>query len=390
MRNPLFAGLFLLIILSSCNDKSQNYKLVEDYIFNVGFVPRNINTYLDKPSGEEMLYFSDPESKKTIKFFNLKGELQKEISLKPALDRLGSIDVITVISFDTIVINSNYTNKLVVINSNGQCWLFHDLNKLIKNKTENNYEYYGINISGQDRDKKNLYLECYFSYDGSDIEKNLVPKAEYEIFKYQYKKSMEAPYILKVENYLTENPTFSHHLYGFKKEFSNDTAYFFDRVNVKMNNSNFIFSTVFCPYLIEVNKELSKVNKLITISSFRDTIGIPPMFFSFKTYKNMYDKNLKNIQESSFINDFYVKEKQNGYYVLVYLPNNVKNEHINEKRDFLIIEYDNKYKKINEYIFDNGMFNGGYAFMTKKGLIISKNETKYDEKPAYSLISFTN
>lgn len=387
MKNIYLLLTSFCIINLSCH-KKQNYTIEKDFTFNVGFVPspKYINTFFDIESGRELLYFGDPVTKKTLKFFNFDGLLIKEVPLLETIKLLGEIDVITVISLDSIVINSLYTNKIVIINGKGESWKLHDLNKLIVSKIGNVYNYYGINIPSYTVDKNNLYLNCDFNYNGYDISKDIVPTGKFENYDYMYNKLIEDPYLLRFNNYLSGIPKIEHFLFGFKKNYSLKKAFFLENASFIKTDLGFLFHSVYSNNLFLIDTLTLKLKSKITIKSDFTQLGIPPLFLTKESYNNLGNIQVENTKTSGYIGQIFSHD--DNTYIFVSLPNKNNSKHLDPSNDFSIINYDKNFNRLKEYLFKNGEFNGGRAIMTKKGLIIPKNKIKYEETPIYSLIKF--
>ena len=80
-----------------------------------------MHLFNDKKSQKEYLYFGDCTTAKKIRFFTFEGDTIKTISLKSVTNDGEEIDDISVISLDTILALTLYTNKIYCIDGKGHC-----------------------------------------------------------------------------------------------------------------------------------------------------------------------------------------------------------------------------------------------------------------------------
>lgn len=104
-------------------------------VFNTGFplTARLSGVYRSKDDGREYVYFANAVTHKKLLFFTPDGQVVDTISLQAAVDSLSEVAGLAVLSLDSIVLASTYTNKLVLVNGDGNCTRSWDLtNELVK------------------------------------------------------------------------------------------------------------------------------------------------------------------------------------------------------------------------------------------------------------------
>ena len=106
------------------------------------YYPNDSGYFLDSKTGNDYFYFCNQSTNCQIEVFNLEGSLVKTIGINKALKKVGETVSISVISMDTILVSSFYTNKLVAINSDGEIWFYLDIEKILTEDVRNMYEFW--------------------------------------------------------------------------------------------------------------------------------------------------------------------------------------------------------------------------------------------------------
>ncbi|MDD2412864.1 MAG: hypothetical protein PHN55_12830 [Dysgonamonadaceae bacterium] len=387
----------LIIALSSCNSNKKLEK-VNDIEFNIGytFVPRNAGICYDYTEKKELIYFANPISQKCIKFFTVDGKLNDSITLRNAIKELANIDGISVISKDTIIINSQYTNRYVVVNRKGEVWLSVDMNELI-DKTELNFYEFGMSsVSNSSADKNTLMLNCCWYYNKKDRMMNKEPKEEFANCQYVYNSLNESPYFFKVSGFLTSTPTVSFGLKRFYKKIATYSGCSTESKKYSLiGDYTYVFSA-FLNTILKVNTSTMKIEKRIEVNSDYTTIGTPMPKITEESMYHLQDTVLINGRTKGLIARMYYSKEQEKYYVIVYHEvKNVKGLLEEDlRRHFSIIIYDKAFKKLHEEAFMDGVYLGWGALVTSQGLLIPKNntnETKINNgKSTYTLFKYSD
>lgn len=390
--------LFFILIIAFTNCSSPHKKLekVKDIEFNVGvtFVPRNSGICYDYTDKKELIYFANPISQKCIKFFTIDGQFNDSVSLKSASKELENIDGISVISKDTIVLNSQYPNRYVVINRKGEIWLSVDMNDLMDKTEPNYYESLISAVSNSSADKNTLMLSCSWYYNKKDRMMNKEPKELFARCQYVYNSLNESPYFFKVSGYLTSKPTVSLELKRFYKNIAEYSGCSTESPKYSLiGDYTYVFSA-FLNTILKVNTSTMKIEKRIEVNSDYTTIGTPMPKITEESLNHLQDTSLFNGRTKGLIARMYFSKEQEKYYVIVY--HEVKNakglSDEDLRRHFSVIIYDKAFTKLHEEAFMDGVYMGWGALVTSQGLIILKNnsnETKINNgKSTYTLFKY--
>ncbi len=383
--NRFLATLLIFILFFSCKENNK-ISIVENYIIDLGFIPsRGFRTiYFDSIKQEDLLAIVDKNGSNKIKIYKLKGELVKTISLNSALDSLQSIGTINYFNHDTIIIHSNNTNKFALINSYGNVMRFFDLNEIIPKSVSDNYNYYGI--SNEIGNLNSYYLGCDFNFNGKDIALNNIPTDPYKLKEYEYKKIINTPYILKISDFLSDSVKFSHLLYGFEKRYANEKAFYLSGPSFIVQNQYYIFYSIHNNQLYKANSKTMFANDSIAIKSKYGKIGMPGMRLTKYNMQNWEKVDKQNVYNSNYIVSVLHNVPTSEYYFIIYLKD--KSEKGFTKRKFSVLITDSNFKTKSEHLFDDGVYHGGSALMTRQGLILQKNDLKNEKRITYCLFKF--
>ena len=134
-----------LVWLSACSlngGLDAQLKLTDSVEFKTGFAfhHKPSGKFYSKELGEQCYYFGDLSTTKRIKGFNSKGKELFSIPLNKIFWLGEGIDDVDIWSLDTILVLSQYTNKLYFLNHQGEIWKKLDLNEQLQTDSLWRYE----------------------------------------------------------------------------------------------------------------------------------------------------------------------------------------------------------------------------------------------------------
>lgn len=391
MRNNAITIIIIFLTLG-CKTKDQT-KIIKEITFNVGFntLPRFTGILKNQNDGTEFIYFADPVSNKTIKVFNLNGQLIKTIPLKKAIKLLNNVGGIFYFSKDTIVIHSNYTNEIITINDKGDCWHKTFIQNQIIDSLSNVYQINSSFNSNSNLQSNALIFNTEFR---SNLKDQLNKKEQTEALayeKYYYSKCFNSAFLVKIANIFTKKPTLEFGLFGFYKNISKVPRYFVEGFSYKSYDNFAYLSSTFSNKLFILNPKTLTIIKEITIKSKFSNLGWDAPLINAETIKNKQETILKNGRTKGFIDNYFYDIKEKKHYLILAheISESKYKETINKRgyRQFSVLVTDSSFNNQNEYIIDNVIFAAEYSIMTSKGLIIPK-KNKSNEKITYSLFKF--
>ena len=391
--------ILLLFIISalfnSCQKESSNFTIKNELVFNLNYkpLPKYTGIYNDKKTSKEYIYFADPISKKCIKIFDTNSLLIDSIILKKALDTLGEIDGISIISLDTILIGSLRTNKIVAINKQGNIWHYLNLNSLVNAIDSNVYVFHFSALSNFNSKNNYLTLNCEWRFNKYDKINEIEPKTHFEFGKYYSEKYYKAPYFLNISNYFDYSPKVELCLNGFYKNISNTADIFVEPCFYKsLNNKIYLFS-VFSNKIFEINPVNFKIEQEIKVISKFTKFNQHPIKVKRETDNTFQDSLNYNGKTKASINRLFYDNLKKEFYVIIFHELNDKTV-VKKKgyfRPFSVLIYNQDFTQSREYNFEDSINYEGYrALLTKEGLMIPIKNKDEESKFTFRLFKFNN
>lgn len=386
----LYTFLFSLLI-SSCNNVSDNVsekkitiKPSKEIVFDVGFPTMNrySNIYYSLPDSTEYICFGDVNTNKKIVMFTLNGEKKYDIPLNYVINDGENIEDFSVISPDSILVLSQYTNKLYFLNQKGECWKKIYLDSIVKPANGDKFEYSSSMYQDFILNKNTLIFGCEWRSNKNDKE----PKEQLEYSKYFYNNSFKASYFLKISNIFKDSIKYKFGLKNFHSKISNEPAVMVEGNSYyHYNNRLFCFSW-YSDKIFEINPDLLTIKKEIQIKSKYTEIGCTPIPLNENTQNNLQDLINKNLQTQGLMNRFLYDNYRNLYYIIARhtaSPNHIKDKKKADELASSLLIYDENFNKLKEILMPTESYLTSNILVYKEGILISNNLTSrkdYDRK----------
>lgn len=366
--------IFIFFILS-CNKASKKepqitFTPIKEITFNVGYPvsPKYTGTFKFKEN--EYFYFGDVTTKKCINIFTFNGDQKWNIPLNSVINDGGEIDDVSIISPDTIIILTLYTNKLYFIDRKGNCWKKLFLDSVIKPANGDKFEYCSSIIQDFSLNKNSLILHC--SWRAND--KTIAPTQDLSYVKYFYDNVFKAPCFLKITNIFEDDITYKFGLNNFYSTMV-DSPHVMDdaRFYYHYENKLFCFST-FSNKILEIDADLLTIKKEVIINSSYTNIGCKPIPINETTLYKIQDLVTATGRTDGAINRFLYDEYRKLFYVIV--AHEIKPELQKENkyvRPWSFIIYDTSFNKLKEFPFAAKSYNYFNTIVCKEGILISNN-----------------
>ncbi|TAE18057.1 MAG: hypothetical protein EAZ95_05285 [Bacteroidetes bacterium] len=377
--------IFIIFILSfwGCRstENEQNKKQLQikkEYHFQSGVNGSRYHKkiFYDTKSQKEYVYFFDFVTDKAVKIFDMQGKVVQEISLVPTLKVLQKIRDIQIISWDTIILNSQETNKIAFINREGKVWKDVSLDTLLTDKKGNHFELWNfevLNATGE-----TLIFPCGWRYNTQDIAQNKEPKDNFDHTRYFYKNEFFSPYFCKVSNLYGKKPTIEYGLYSFYGNMGNKDNLFLELPSYAYVHKKLFVYSIYSDTLYQINPENLQIQNKIKITSSYSTLRANPLDNDNTTLSNMQELSNQIGRTEGYIYDMEYDEKNKQYCVIVFhkIPLSTPQEKQGyEKRPFSVIIYDNSFKKLHEYLFDNKTHNAYSVLSSQAGIMFHRKKS---------------
>jgi hypothetical protein len=373
----------LFILLNSCNNKKTAPIFTKEYSYNIGFDPSAIHSgsFFDMISHTEYLYFADFNTNKCIKLFKIDNSKQTDsIPLKNIIKLLGDINGISIISRDTIVLNSVSTNKIALINSKGNCYKYIDMDALM-NKDADHYELYSTFLK-QKVYKHSILFHAEWYYNSDDEKNGTEPTDKLKQMQYWYNHNFESSYFLKVSALDADSVKLQFGLTNFYKSIVDKNSLFSDVPFYTYTHDQLFLYSVFNDHLFIINPTTLNLKDSLKISSKYSTVGNKPSPINEQTINRVQELSDELYSTTALVAGWHYDERSQRYFLILNhkIEKGVEDKIGYKKRPFSILIYNEKFEKIDEIMGDGNAYFGGFNIMTTKGLLIYKNKTNETDK----------
>lgn len=392
--------LILCTVIISCQTKKQSPKTPHAHIlnphhevtFDVGYPVRHKfnGCYFSRVDSTEYFYFADPATHKEIIFFTFKGVLKWRIPIKEMLKFGNDVNSISVVSPDTIIGLVNYSNKIFILNSLGNCWKKLDVNEQLTASTLGRYELTGSIFNHFLITEQDLIF-C------TDLQQNwdtlIYNKSQLETYRFLFSRLNNRYQFIKIEN-IYGDPKIQ---YGLKNFYPNKSGeYLYGEVGnyCYLNKRLFIFS-FFSDTIYEVKIDDFTIMNKFHIQSNETKIGYEPIHITEDYFLKTPGEASQKAKTQGRINHIYFDNYTNRFIISVMhsVPYESPDSLIAENRTWSILIYDNNFRKLDEISFNRKTY-----FMDiipcKEGILISNNWqtwNNYDKtKARYMLFKWSN
>ncbi|HSD14135.1 MAG TPA: DUF4221 family protein [Flavobacterium sp.] len=376
------------ILFISCSKQAPTLTSVKEISFNIG-TPFSDRTIFHDKNKFEYLAFADYYTKSKLSFFTLNGKLKKEIPLNEITRNGEEIDRCIIKSLDSIVILGRYNNRVWLINETGNVLKQLNLNTIVPDKI-NEYEF--SSSADNSFNGENLLLFSAWRSNSNDVE----PEKDKDYQKYFYNRYNNSYSFLELKNIFNNYASCKYRIKGFNKQFekNSEIAHMILPLYFTNNNDLFVYS-IHCDTLYNYELPSYKLKTKIKIKSKHTSIGER----GYNCDKEIIDhqSHTNNIAHYGGVIANVVYDKFRKLY-FVTVPHKIDDKKEPEKkklnRPFSVLIYNNKWKQLNELVFQSGKHNFFDLMVCKEGLLISKNvkENKnYNPKIArYELFKINN
>lgn len=375
--------IVLSVVWTACSlpatkelDKS-TAELRDSIAFNtqMAFVSTHCGLHTNSNQGEHYYYFANVISDKLIRFFDTLGQPVTDIPLVAVNEKGVSIDNFVIFSLDTVVVMSNYTNRLFFLNRKGKIWKELNLNDYSEFRSIGNIECRMSASSKSGNESIVLQLDWQSFKDDTILR---APTVAY--YSNYYKKKWNKVFYLKVSNLFSDSLSFTSGFKLFKQvapQFENTFFLHFDDYIVA--GDRVLMSNLYNDNIYELDAaelQLAKSHELDRTQN----IGIDFSKIDSNTVRVSYSKKRHKIYSQAIISSIHHNPYLDHFYVAL-LANTKEKDSDKRKEDWLI--YDRNFKKIGQLSIDRKVFGSG-ILPSPRGLMIQKKTsvTNYKQQQA--------
>ncbi len=349
----IFCFLVLFIVLFSCKGKKE--KIVSKSSFDIEYkTDLNIKNKIHYLKEGKFLSFSDLRSRKRIDVFTLKGKKVKSIDLSPLINKVKILGY-DIVSLDSIILLSKYTNKVFLINDKCEVLFKKDYSNLLLKSIE---LYPPINF-------ENNVLKCGISF--SDI--NFPEKPVLDDYIASNKISIHFPKLF-IDSSFDENSENNYHFFldSISSRFIKKDEVGLEGIDVYFHNDNVYYISAYSDSVYVINNK----NELIRVKSLRsENFTLKP-----SKYKDfIHNMNIPNeeYKKNGFIWSLGANSSGAKFYSVFCKKSN------EIPRPFTILIYDKKFNVIDKIEPDPNNFYP-FVLMDENGYYILQNKKDKSSK----------
>ncbi len=390
MKNFIIILLSILVISCNLNKKEKKSHLVpvEEVSFNtsLSYLPNDSGCFIDSNDGREYFYFCNQATESRIDIFDANGNFIDTINIKKVLNKIGKPISLTVISMDTILMSTFYTNRLVAINSNGKIWYDLDIDSILPKKFKGKDEFWALPQTSFSCNRRSLYYKVLPRHNAFLSEETFNNKDISENNLMYCKICYNYPYFFKLTNYLSDTISFEFGLNDIYPQICKENSQFSEYPKYSYINDKIIFYSTFSDRLFVINSNNFKIEKEVTLHSKFTNIGTravelskDSMFIQMEASRNAMKKAGRII--NVLHNNYY-------YYVIIKFQDFQSTKHNKNKylSFFSVIVLNNDFTVIDEILLDATKYNQYSGIITRKGLAFQKNNVKNGK--TYTIFNF--
>lgn len=378
---------FIIIILFSCEFDTNNssdivinskIQVVDSVSFKTGMSVRgkHSGTFIDKNNDRELFYFSNVLTSKSLKIYTRNGDLINEIQLDTVLTKCKAIQGLSIISLDTIVILSQYTNKLFFLNKEGLIFKRLYLDEIIQKGSDDSFEFFTSVTGAFILNDSTFVFKAYWIRNNNEDLSNLSHFEHLEIYMKTY---WTKPNLLIVNNVFNE-PTFvlKYNIYPHIIEEVDSSSFFGELAYYNFAANNILSWSTFSNKLLFLDSK-TNILKKVEINSSEFEINMPYEKLTRENVDGLNDALNDNKRSSTLLSCVFYSKNEKIYYIKIRkeVPSNWFDE--NNYRPWLLLVYDENFNKLDEISFDKKE-TSGMVLMSEQGLMIEEKQEIKDFK----------
>jgi hypothetical protein len=345
--------------------------------------------YLGKEFNQEVFCFFKNGDEKSLELFDSNTNLLKTIPLSDVIKKIDNIGGVYMLSLDTIIINSNYTNQIVVINSTGKIWKHLNLESKLVDSLGNQYELSGAVCSVNQKSNQLLYRANWRSNVNDELNAT-VPRNRVEHCLYFNQHVQTTPYFLSLTRFFSDSVNVQFKFNGFYTQIEKEIKQFGEIPSHFLIGESAYITSMYSNKIFKVNRTTFKLEKIIDIQSKHTSIGAKPLTIKKEYLDHSQDSITYICKSAGRIEQFLYHADKSCYYVVV-RHNATVSDYDKRKICFSIIVLNKALEQTHEYVFDDFKYIGYGTLLTSEGLLLLKNDTTKklikDDKITFSLVN---
>ena len=393
-----FLIYFLVVFaLFSCSKKDntgnivKHYDSLSDYIltsdpdsvvfdFGMSAAPNRSGTFYDEKSGEALFYAFNDMTDHRLLLVDFNNAIRTEIDLTEYRKKGYETETLDVLSMDTIVVLTRYTNQVFFINSRGEVWKHIDLNEKIIPPDKNEFEYGACVFAPIMMNDKTMLLTTYWSdNDTVDLNSKVGIDREQSLCYHKW----NTTFLLKINDVYADSLKADFGLEFYKTICPSDSV---SRI-IPFPQYDFVGDDLYITSM-HTNKILKvdpcdfSIRDSINIHSFYTSVGMDCIEVNEDSYSDLQNLTLLYGRNAGLISSLRYDKYRENFYVTLYAENPKPYNMDVKKRNWVLQKYDKDFNLLAEYLCSDEEFHY-YLYFTKDAVWIRKNIYNYTEDADY-------
>lgn len=385
-NRPILLFIVICNWFVSCTHSAKEIKtaqpeliMQDSLVFPTGFSIRPKHCgYIYSDSLEETLYyFADVNTTKQLKVFRSNGLLISQISLHEAVKKGGRIDKVELVSLDTLMLLSSYSNQLYLLNKKGVILKEINLGGGSLEDKLLSYELESSSSSPMSIGQNSLLLSLYVV---PEQEENS-GKSHEEVFNYVKQANWKCPQFMRVDNVYSDSIEFKAGFKMYQSLFPKDSTSitFYDLKSYSILEDQIAVFSNFSGRLSIIDPANLELVDSVEIRSSYTSIGAKLYSDQEAKAKDYEEKSNLNLQSSGLIQMVLYNKYRGHHYVLLTKETEAGFYQKNAFRPFILLTYNKRFEKLGEYEFKDNQYLP-FLIPSEKGFLLQKKNAVINYK----------
>jgi hypothetical protein len=372
----------LTVFVAACDEQEQKpeqaiVKSNSHLEWQLGYssFAQHSGAFINKADGIEYIYFAEPLTKRVLDILTINGKLKWHIPLDALKSLNEKVEGIQILSPDSILVLSMYTNHLYCFNSKGEVWKYVDLNPLLEKLGGGDHEVF-VSSFGGDFYKNDTLL--FLGTSRMEFEKQPSWEA-IDVVRKAFNFANSAPHFFRFVNVFSNRMQADAGLVGYTAKYlCGSDSMALGAFQYLWTKNDLIRYSEHSNQFHSVSTSSLEVMETISARSQYSSVGCEPLLVEFKNFES------GAIVETRQTQGCMVQMVYDNYHNLYYLSvkHDVRNrKDLDDVRDgrgpWSLMVYNSDLELMNEILMPEQTYAPENLIVCKQGLLIGTNRREY-------------
>ena len=372
----------LTVLVAACDEQEQKSETVivksnghKEWQLGYSSFAQHSGTFINSADGTEYIYFAEPLTKRVLDILTLNGKLKWHIPLDALKSLNEKVEGIQILSPDSILVLSMYTNHLYCFNSKGEVWKYVDLNPLLEKLGGGHHEVYAASFGGGFFSNDTIF---FLGTSRMDFDKEPSLR-EVDVIRKSYNYANEAPQFFRFANIFSDSIKVDAGLLGYTAKYlCGRDSMALGAFQYLLTEDELIRYSEHSDQFHPVSSNSLEVLDTISACSQYSSVGCTPVLVDFKNFESGAIVETRQTQGCmvQMVHDHY----RNLYYLSV--KHDVRNrKDLDDVRDgrgpWSLMIYNSDLELLNEILMPEQTYASENLIVCKQGLLIGTNRREY-------------